>query len=268
MIPATLRPEPRCHVCRTDSIREHVNAMLAGGSSYAQIVRAVAADGAGELSLDSVRNHANRHFPVQNAAQATFREIVERRAAQNRIDFINGVTTAITPLAFYETLMVKAFQRLVQDNTKVSIETGLRAAEKLQGALGEGDLGADLMRLRVQVGRMIDAVHATVPESMWSEIAARLDDAQLVQPSREPLYPGDVGDDDDDEPFDAGDVGDDDDDEPLDAGGVGDDDDDEPFDAGGVGDDDDDEPFDAGGVGDDDDDERFDPGEVGGDDDF
>ena len=51
-------------------------------------------------------------------------------------------------------------------------------------------LGADcpVLRIRVQVGRIIDAVNATVPESMWGEIAARLDDAELVQPSREPPY--------------------------------------------------------------------------------
>src|SRR5208283_647593 len=144
------RPEPRCHVCRTDSIRERVNAMLANGSSYAQIVRAVAAEGAGELSLDSVRNHASRHFPVQNAAQATYREIVERRAAENRIDFVAGVATAITPLAFYETMMVKGFQRLVQDDTEVSIETGLRAAEKLQAVLGARDPGADILQMRLR----------------------------------------------------------------------------------------------------------------------
>ncbi len=212
MTPQPFRPEPRCHVCRTDPIREQVNAMLASGSSYAQIVRAVAAAGTGELSLDSVRNHATRHFPVQNMAQGTYREIVERRAAQNQIDFVNGLATAITPLAYLETMMVRGFQRLVQDGTEVSIETGLKAAEKLQGALGEGDLGADVLRIRVQVGRIIDAVKAAVPESMWGEIAARLDDAELVQPSREPLYPGeDEDEDDDDEPFDPGDVGDDDD---------------------------------------------------------
>ncbi len=32
MYPDTFRPEPRCHVCRTDPIREQVNAMLARGS--------------------------------------------------------------------------------------------------------------------------------------------------------------------------------------------------------------------------------------------
>ena len=238
MIPAPFRPEPRCHVCRDASIREPVNAMLAGGSSYAQIVQVVAADGAVELSLDSVRNHANRHFPVQNAAQATYREIVERRAAQNRIDFINGATTAITPLAYLETLMVKAFQHLVQDDTKVSIETGLKAAEKLQAALGEGDPGAEIQRMRLQVGRIIEAVHAMVPESKWGELAARLDDAELVRPARQPLYPGE-DEEEDNEAFDAGDVGDDDDEEAFDPGDVGDDDDEEAFDPGDVGDDDD-----------------------------
>ncbi len=88
------------------------------------------------MSLDSVRNHATRHFAVQNVAKATYREIVERRAAQNQIDFVNGLATAITPLAYLETMMVKGFQRLVQDDTEVSIETGLKAAEKLQGVLG------------------------------------------------------------------------------------------------------------------------------------
>jgi len=210
MIPETFRPEPRCHVCRTDSIRERVNAMLANGSSYAQIVRAVAAEGAGELSLDSVRNHASRHFPVQNAAQATYREIVERRAAENRIDFVAGVATAITPLAFYETMMVKGFQRLVQDDTEVSIETGLRAAEKLQAVLGARDPGADILQMRLRVGRIIEAVKSTVPEPMWAEIAARLDDSEPGTRSQEPFDPGDEDDEDDDEPFDPGDDGDDD----------------------------------------------------------
>jgi hypothetical protein len=231
MIPATFRPEPRCHVCRNDSIREQVNAMLAGGSTYAQIVRAVAVDGAGKLSLDSVRNHTNRHFPVQQTAQAAYREIVERRAAEIGIDFINGVTTAITPLALFETMVVKAFQGLVQDDIRVSPETGLKAAEKLQRALHEGDPGAEILSMRVQFGQLLKAIKAAVPESMWGEIRARIEDEYRVQPSQEPLFPGEHEDDHDS--FDAGDVADDDE-EWFDAG-----DDDEPFDPGDVADDDD-----------------------------
>ncbi len=211
MIPDNIRPEPRCHVCRTDSIRELVNAMLARGSSYAQIVRAVAADGTGEVSLDSVRNHANRHFPGQSVAQATYREIVERRAAENQIDFVAGVGTALSPMAYLETVLAKAFERLVEDGTEVSVETGLRAAEKLQAVAGDRDRDREIAQAWVQLGRVIDVVRNVVPESMWPEIEARLEGRDHVQPSQEAFDAG--GDEDEEivEEFDPDDGGDDDD---------------------------------------------------------
>src|SRR6516165_1675518 len=65
------------------------------------------------VTIDSIRNHASRHFPVQNVAKATYREIVERRAQEAQIDFVNGVLTALTPVAFYEVVMNEAFRRLM-----------------------------------------------------------------------------------------------------------------------------------------------------------
>lgn len=211
MIPDTFRPEPRCHVCRTDSICELVNAMLARGSSYAQIVRALAADGTGELSLDSVRNHANRHFPVQSAAQATYREIVERRAAENQIDFVAGVGTALSPMAYLETVMAKAFERLVEDGTEVSVETGLRAAEKLQAVAGDRDRDREIAQTWAQLGRVVDVIRNVVPESLWPEIEARLEGRDHVQPSQEAFDAGGDGDEEIVEVFDPDDGGDDDD---------------------------------------------------------
>jgi hypothetical protein len=38
------------------------------------------------VTIDSVRNHSARHYPVQNVAQATYRDIVERRAKENAPD--------------------------------------------------------------------------------------------------------------------------------------------------------------------------------------
>jgi hypothetical protein len=52
------------------------------------------------VTIDSVRNHCERHFPVQSIARATYRDIVECRAKQNGVDFVNGMVTALTPLAF------------------------------------------------------------------------------------------------------------------------------------------------------------------------
>jgi hypothetical protein len=128
--------EPRCRVSRNDEVRLKVNDLLAHGSSYAMIVRALGEEnatlGGQQITLDSVRNHASRHFPVQNVAKAAYCEIIERRAREAQIDFVNGLATALTPLAFYEMVMNEAFRRLSVD---VSVDTSLRAAEKLQALI-------------------------------------------------------------------------------------------------------------------------------------
>ena len=97
--------EPRCRVCRNDQVRKKVNDMLATGASYAMVLRALAADNADldkcdRVTVDSIRNHCGRHFPVQSFARATYREILERRAKANSVDFVDGVATAITPSRF------------------------------------------------------------------------------------------------------------------------------------------------------------------------
>ena len=112
--------EPRCRICRNDQVRMKVNDLLASGASYAMILRALGDDNAtleqrDRVTIDSIRNHTNRHFPVQQVARATYREILERRAKENSVDFIEGVATAITPLAVLETVMVKGYQTLVDE---------------------------------------------------------------------------------------------------------------------------------------------------------
>ena len=104
--------EPRCRVCRNDLLRKKVNAMLACGGSYAQIVRALGDDNAhldkrDQVTVDSVRTHTTKHFPVQQTAHATYREILERRARENQVDFVEGVAIALTPIAFYEVVMTR-----------------------------------------------------------------------------------------------------------------------------------------------------------------
>lgn len=80
-------------------MRIKVNDLLASGVSYAMILRAIetansSLDKRDRITIDSVRNHTARHFPVQHVARATYREILERRATENGIDFIEGVVTA------------------------------------------------------------------------------------------------------------------------------------------------------------------------------
>jgi hypothetical protein len=171
--------EPRCRVCRDDEVRKKVNDLLATGSSYAMALRALGEDkatlGKGDrVTIDSIRNHAARHFPVQHVARATYREIIERRAQEAQIDFVNGVATALTPLAFYEVVMNEAFRRLVDGDVDVSVDTGLRAAEKLQALIDARAAGADMAGVLAQVGRIIDVVQTFIPSDRWPEVQAAL----------------------------------------------------------------------------------------------
>ena len=203
LVPRDVFLEPRCRVCRNDLVRKKVNDMLAAGSGYAFIVRALGEDNANcdrrdLVTIDSVRNHCERHFPVQNVARATYRDIVERRARENQIDFVKGVATALLPVTFFEVAMNKAFRSLVDDRTEVSVETGLRAAEKLQSVLDGGERGANVLELKVALDRIGQAVRAVVPEEMWAAIVDRLEELERHQESLS------VGWDsfDDDDPYD------------------------------------------------------------------
>ena len=98
--------EPRCRVCRNDTLR-YQGQRSAGERGELRddparrarmtTPRSTSPD---RVTIDSIRNHTTRHFPVQNVAKATYRSILERRAQENGVDFVKGVATAITPMAF------------------------------------------------------------------------------------------------------------------------------------------------------------------------
>ena len=138
-------------------MRKKVNDMLAGGLSYSMILRALEEDNAkldkrDRVTIDSIRNHTARHFPVQNVAKATYRAILEQRAKENGVDFVNGVATALTPLAFFETVMAKGYETLVDPDTKVDVNTGMIAAGRLQALIESRASGTSMAEMLVQIG--------------------------------------------------------------------------------------------------------------------
>jgi hypothetical protein len=165
-------------------------------------LRALGDDSAVGVTSDSIRRHAERHFPVQNVAKATYREILERRGQEAQIDFVNGLTTALTPMALYECVMNAAFRRLAAGDVDVSIDTGLRAAEKLQ-ALTDARAGeADMADVLVRMGRVIETVREFLPREHWPALQARLRGEDVEQPQAQPVESirvVDIADSDDDE---------------------------------------------------------------------
>ena len=188
--------EPRCRVCRNDELRQKVNDLLSGGASYAMVLRSLDQDNAkldqrDRVTIDSIRCHTKRHFPVQNVAKATYRRILERRVQENGVDFAKGVATAITPMAFFETVMVKGYETLVDSGTRVDVSTGMIAAGRLQALIESRGSGTRIADLRVQMGRIIDAIHSSVPEELWPEILRKIDGPVAADTSADEIEDGD-----------------------------------------------------------------------------
>jgi hypothetical protein len=205
--------EPRCRVCRSDVLRPKVNDMLARGCAYAMIARAleddnVKLDPRDQVTVDSVRNHCSRHFPAQNAAQATYREILERRARENGLDFIEGVATALTPVAYFETVLEKAYESLVNSDTKVDVNTGMAAAARLQAYIDSHTEQADIAQVYVRQNRIIAAIQEFMPPEQHAALMARIEGgaqseaAAIRQTTEVEEFDPDIGDDDDDDEID------------------------------------------------------------------
>jgi len=95
-------------------------------------------------------------------AKATYRDILERRARENAVDFVEGVATALTPIAFFETFMVKSYETLVDSDTRVDVNTGIVAAGRLQSLIDSRDCSHDLLVMKVQMDQICDAVKSTL----------------------------------------------------------------------------------------------------------
>ena len=112
---------------------------------------------------------------MQNVAQATYRRILEHRANENGVDFVNAVATAVTPMAFYETVMVKGYETLVDSDTKVDVSTAMIAAGRLQALIESRASGTSVVQLIAQLDRIIRAIHDSVPQELWDEILHKID---------------------------------------------------------------------------------------------
>jgi hypothetical protein len=107
-----------------------------------------------------------------------------RRAKENSVDFIEGVATAITPLAFLETIMVKGYQTLVDERTSVSYRDGMEAALKLAEALRKDEGADERAQMMEEMGRIIEVVRTFIPSERWPDVQAT--------PRRNSCIPADI----------------------------------------------------------------------------
>jgi hypothetical protein len=111
-------------------------------------------------------------------------------------------------MAFFETVMAKGYETLVDPDTKVDVHTGMIAASRLQSLIDSRAGQPDMAQVRLQVNMIIDAVKSTVPQEMWGDILEKLD--QLEQ-HRKVLDAETADFDDDDDGYDPTEFAEDDD---------------------------------------------------------
>ena len=86
-------------------------------------------------------------------AKAPYRDILERRARENAVDFVEGVATALTPTAFFEPFVVKSCKTLVDSDTRVDVNTGIVAASLRQAVIGPRDYSIDIAEMVARIPR-------------------------------------------------------------------------------------------------------------------
>jgi hypothetical protein len=200
-----LLPERRCRVCQDPESRQRVNRLLAYGMKIAEIEGLV-----GDLNVNraknnqitywSLRNHAERHFNVQDPASAAYRRILERRKGQLADEFGDAAGTLLTGMAYLDIVAQKGFENLVDEGTTVDYETGLKAQLKLEEMQRDGAVEEQIAEMRRDVSVLQQAVKDVVPPALMAEIVARID--ELKGTARDDYVDADVIDEDDDVGYD------------------------------------------------------------------
>lgn len=194
-----VRPEPRCRVCRDEEVRTLVNKLLAHGMTLRDINEVITPMNRkrpvrDRINLNNIREHRKRHFDVQAPANAVYRAIVEKRAHELNVDYENGIGTAVTHLAYLDTMIAKGYQNLLQEDTVVTYRDGLDAAMK-RNDLTRKDAGAvEQARIMAEMDRVIAVVKEVCTPEQLAIMGARLNgEAPMPVASQRPV----VEDDDD-----------------------------------------------------------------------
>lgn len=169
----------RCRICRDDDVRKIINTLHGYGLTTRSIMDIVESSGLNngrsnrdQINYDVIWRHTKKHFDIDTPAREIYREILARRAAEEGKDIDHAVGSAVNALSYLETMMVRGYQDLVDQGTRVPYADGAKAATKLY-ELTRQDAGvqeiAEVMR---KMNYVISAVLTAVPEQYHHDILA------------------------------------------------------------------------------------------------
>lgn len=167
----------RCRICRDNDVRKLINTLHGYGLTTRSILEVVDSSGVNngrsqkdQINYDVIWRHTKKHFDIDTPAREIYREILARRAAEEGKDIDHAVGSAVNALSYLETIMVRGYQDLVDEGTRIPYTEGAKAAVKLH-ELTRQDAGvqeiAEVMR---KMNYVISAVLTAVPEQYHGDI--------------------------------------------------------------------------------------------------
>lgn len=174
------KPATQCRICQTEGASEVTNKMLSYGATYQDVMNVLQPLNLrrpkdDQLTINSISHHARTHFPLEEAASAVYRKLVEKRAAQAEVDFVNGVGGAVTALGFLDVVVQKGFENLIEEDVVVSPDTAIRAAKELASIESQRDSNDnDMADIMDKMDQVIQAVREEADPETWDRIVSRL----------------------------------------------------------------------------------------------
>jgi hypothetical protein len=180
-----VQPSNRCRICQDEHLRTLVNKLIGYGLNNIDIMGIVEPLNEGrarnkQITRSVLWGHINRHFNVLDPALAIFREILERRDREAGGDFEKGVGSKITALAYLETMMVKGYATMVDENTEVSPTEGARAAVQLEELIRKNVGATSTAEVMVKFNAVMSALFEVVPPEYHQAIVDRLDNKAIT----------------------------------------------------------------------------------------
>jgi len=124
------------------------------------------------------------------------REIVERRAKDKGLSILDGAERLLTAESFFEVIVQKTWDRLVNGGLVPSLAEGMGAMKVLHALEQEADSSSDMNRVLVQLNVVLEVIRQESSPEVWQRIVKRLEDVDSEKPRVEILSVG-TGESDD-----------------------------------------------------------------------
>jgi hypothetical protein len=195
-------PEQRCRVCQDPESRARVNRLLAYGMKVSEIEGLVEdlndkRTKNNKITYWSILRHSERHFNIQDPANAARRRILERRKAQIADEVGDAAGHLLTGMAYLDIVAQKGFEHLVAEDTVVDFETGLKAQLKLEELQRDGAFEEQIAEMRRDVAILQQAVKDVCTPAIMAQIVERID--ELKGTTRDDTVDAEVVEDDEDD---------------------------------------------------------------------